>query len=170
MSAHYRARAAGRASASGASGTPAAGVQAPHRRRRHAHRSPAAAPEAPRAVPVIPVEVDGASYLVSPFGESDWVRNLRKADTGQLRGKARTEVVRATELPVAQRPPAIAAYRKGARSDVDRYFTRLPDPGDHPVFGSHRRAASHRHTRTADGSRRTARSLVLDLDGQPAQH
>lgn len=88
----------------------------------------------PRAVPVIPVEVDGVSYLVSPFGESDWVRNLRKAGTGQLRGKAKTEVVRAAELPVAQRPPIIAAYRKGARSDVDRYFTRLPDPADHPVF------------------------------------
>jgi len=78
--------------------------------------------------------VDGVSYLVSPYGESDWVRNLRRAGTGQLCGKAETEAFRATELPVAQRPPIIAAYRKGARSDVDRYFTRLPDPADHPVF------------------------------------
>jgi deazaflavin-dependent oxidoreductase (nitroreductase family) len=88
----------------------------------------------PRTVPVIPVEVDGVSYLVSPYGESDWVRNLRRAGTGQLCGKAKTEAFRATELPVAQRPPIITAYRKGARSDVDRYFTRLPDPADHPVF------------------------------------
>ena len=79
------------------------------------------------------VEVDGVSYLVSPFGESDWVRNLRKASSGQLCGKAKTEAFRASELPVAQRSLIIAAYRKGARR-VDRYFTRLPDPADHPVF------------------------------------
>ena len=29
-----------------------------------------------RKVPVIPVEVDGSRYLVSPYGESEWVRNL----------------------------------------------------------------------------------------------
>jgi deazaflavin-dependent oxidoreductase (nitroreductase family) len=88
----------------------------------------------PHTVPVIPVEANGVSYVVSPFGESDWVRNLRQAGSGQLAGKDRTESIRATELPVAQRPPIIAAYRKGARRDVDRYFTRLPDPADHPVF------------------------------------
>ncbi|HET9650237.1 MAG TPA: nitroreductase/quinone reductase family protein, partial [Microlunatus sp.] len=88
----------------------------------------------PRTVPVIPVEVDGIRYLVSPFGESEWVRNLRKAGTGQLGGKTRTESFRATELPMTRRPPIIAAYRKSARRDVDRYFTRLPDPADHPVF------------------------------------
>jgi len=31
----------------------------------------------PRKVPVIPVEVGQSRYLVSPDGESDWVRNLR---------------------------------------------------------------------------------------------
>jgi len=88
----------------------------------------------PRTVPVIPVELNGIRYLVSPFGESDWVRNLRKAGTGQLRSRAGMETFRTTELPVAQRPPIIAAYRTGGRRDVDRYFTRLPDAADHPVF------------------------------------
>jgi deazaflavin-dependent oxidoreductase (nitroreductase family) len=88
----------------------------------------------PRTVPVIPVGVDGVSYLVSPFGESDWVRNLRRAGTGQLCGKAKTEAFGATELPVAPRPPIIAAYRNGARRGVHQYFTQLPDPADHPVF------------------------------------
>jgi hypothetical protein len=32
-----------------------------------------------RKVPVIPVEVGGNRYLVSPYGESDWDRNLRGA-------------------------------------------------------------------------------------------
>ena len=88
----------------------------------------------PRTVPVIPVDVDGVRYLVSPYGESEWVRNLRKAGTGQLRGKATTEAFQAAELPVADRAPVIAAYREGIRGDVDGYFTRLPDPADHPVF------------------------------------
>ena len=87
-------------------------------------------------MPVIPVEVDGVSYLVAPFGESEWVRNLRKAGTGHLGRKSGGELFHADELPVSQRPPIIAAYRQGARRDVNRYFTRLPDPADHPVFRS----------------------------------
>src|SRR5581483_11073263 len=30
-----------------------------------------------RKVPVIPIEVNGAKYIVSTRGESEWVRNLR---------------------------------------------------------------------------------------------
>jgi F420H(2)-dependent quinone reductase len=37
-----------------------------------------------RTVPVIPVEVEGIRYLVSPYGESDWVRNLRAAGKATL--------------------------------------------------------------------------------------
>ncbi len=33
----------------------------------------------PTRVPVIPVDHDGAPYLVSTRGESDWVRNVRAA-------------------------------------------------------------------------------------------
>jgi hypothetical protein len=42
--------------------------------------------------------------------------------------------VRAVELPVEERPPVIAAYRAKAGREVDRYFTQLPEPADHPVF------------------------------------
>ena len=45
-----------------------------------------------RKVPVIPVEVGGSRYLVAPYGESDWVRNLRAAGSGELSRKGRTEV------------------------------------------------------------------------------
>ena len=88
----------------------------------------------PRTVPVIPVEVDGIRYLVSPFGESQWVRNLRNARTGQITDRAGRQTFRATELPVGERAPVIAAYRRGARREMDRYFSRLPEPADHPVF------------------------------------
>jgi hypothetical protein len=70
----------------------------------------------PRTVPVIPVEVDGVRYLVSPFGESEWVRNLQRREPGSC--AATLETFQAAELPVAQRTRIIAAYRKGARRDV----------------------------------------------------
>ena len=81
-------------------------------------------------MPVIPVEHDGAGYLVSTRGEAQWVRNLRAA------GEARIgdELVRATELPVPERAPVIAAYRAVAGRTVERYFADVPAPDDHPVF------------------------------------
>ncbi len=38
-------------------------------------------------VPVIPVEAEGIRYLVSPSGESQWVRNLRAAGKATLARK-----------------------------------------------------------------------------------
>jgi deazaflavin-dependent oxidoreductase (nitroreductase family) len=87
-----------------------------------------------RTVPVIPIEVDGIRYFVSPYGESQWVRNLRNAGTGELSRQGRVETFQASEVPVERRPAIIAAYRQACRRDVDRYFIRLPDPKDHPVF------------------------------------
>jgi deazaflavin-dependent oxidoreductase (nitroreductase family) len=86
-------------------------------------------------VPLIPVEVDGVRYLVSPRGETDWVRNLRAAGEGELH--ARKDGVHrfcATELPPAERTPIIAAYRKMAGRAVSSFFEEMPDPADHPVF------------------------------------
>jgi deazaflavin-dependent oxidoreductase (nitroreductase family) len=85
-------------------------------------------------VPVIPVEVNRSRYLVCPYGESDWVRNLRAAGTGELSSGGRTEAFRATEVPANEREPIITGYRQVAGSYVDRYFAKLPDPRDHPVF------------------------------------
>ena len=48
----------------------------------------------PRSVPVIPVEVGGGRYLVSPYGEPEWARNLRAAGKGELSRKGRTEGLR----------------------------------------------------------------------------
>lgn len=89
---------------------------------------------APLRVPVIPVAHEGARYLVSTRGESDWVRNLRAAGTGELRTKGSAEPFRAVELPVDERPPVLEAYRAKAGRTVGGYFAKLPDPGDHPVF------------------------------------
>ena len=89
----------------------------------------------PRTVAVIPVEHEGARYLVSPRGETQWVRNLRAAGGGSLRYRGGPErPFRAYELPVAERPPVIAAYRKRAGRAMWLYWRKLPDPADHPVF------------------------------------
>lgn len=89
---------------------------------------------AAQRVPVIPVDHDGARYLVSTRGESQWVRNLRAAGRGELRGKGGTQAFRATEVPAAERPPILAAYRSTAGKTVTGYFKKLPDPTDHPTF------------------------------------
>jgi hypothetical protein len=85
----------------------------------------------PLPLPVIPVEHDGARYIVSTRGEAEWVRNLRAAGgRGEIGGRP----FRATEIGVEQRPPLIEAYRAKAGRVVEGYWEKLPDPEDHPVF------------------------------------
>lgn len=86
------------------------------------------------SVPVIPVDHDGARYLVSPRGETDWVRNLRAAGSARLGPHGRERRVRAIEVPAAERPPIITSYRAVAGRAVKSFFDRLPDAADHPTF------------------------------------
>src|SRR5690349_18807718 len=51
----------------------------------------------PRTTPVTILEVDGRRYIQSPFGETDWVRNLRAAGIATLTNGRRQETVRAVE-------------------------------------------------------------------------
>ncbi|MEO7060597.1 MAG: nitroreductase family deazaflavin-dependent oxidoreductase [Lapillicoccus sp.] len=88
----------------------------------------------PRAIPAMPVDVAGATYLVSVRGESDWVRNLRANPTVTVSTKGAKRRFQAGEVPVAERAPIIAAYRDAASKSVDPYWQKLPDPIDHPVF------------------------------------
>jgi len=81
-------------------------------------------------VPVIPVEVGGTRYLVSPYGESDWVRNLRAAGKATLARKGKVETFQASEIAVPGRAAIIAAYRKVCGRTVDPCFTKLPDPSE----------------------------------------
>jgi hypothetical protein len=86
-------------------------------------------------VPVIPVEVDGVRYLVTPRGETDWVKNLRAAGgNATLETKAGTEEFASSEVPVAERGPILEAYKKVAGRAVKALFEQLPNPEDHPTF------------------------------------
>jgi deazaflavin-dependent oxidoreductase (nitroreductase family) len=87
-----------------------------------------------RTVPVNLLQLDGAWYLVAPRGETDWVRNLRAAGTGELRRGSRAKPFRAFEVPDDQKPPVIDAYLARWGYQVKDPFRRLPNPADHPVF------------------------------------
>src|SRR6516164_8287640 len=63
-----------------------------------------------RTTPVNLLSYEGRRYLVAPRGETQWVRNLRVAGTGELRLGRRRETFRAVELPDAEKPPLLRAY------------------------------------------------------------
>jgi deazaflavin-dependent oxidoreductase (nitroreductase family) len=87
-----------------------------------------------KTVPVNVLELDGARYLVAIRGECEWVRNLRAQPTGELRRRSRREPFRAAELPEADRPRLIRAYRDRWDRQVRQFFEQLPEPADHAVF------------------------------------
>jgi deazaflavin-dependent oxidoreductase (nitroreductase family) len=87
------------------------------------------------SVPVNVLELDSERYLVSPRGETDWVRNLRAAGGGELEyGRRRTQLFTAVEVPDEEKPRVIAAYLDWWGNQVRSQFEALPDPADHPVF------------------------------------
>lgn len=89
-----------------------------------------------RTTPVMPLKVDEVTYLISPRGETDWVRNLRAAGEGELRRFTRTRAFRAAEIPPENRARFVEAYKqRWARTGpLKNQFDELPDPRDHPVF------------------------------------
>ncbi|MFD9326125.1 nitroreductase family deazaflavin-dependent oxidoreductase [Streptomyces sp. NPDC060065] len=89
-----------------------------------------------RKVPVAVLENEGERYLVSYRGLSDWALNLRASPDCRLTTRGHTEGVTAEEVPEAERPVLLAAYREryGKMPTVSTVLTALPDPADHPVF------------------------------------
>lgn len=63
-----------------------------------------------RATPVNLLTVDGQRYLVAPRGRTQWVRNLRASNTGELRVGRRTEAFQADELADDSKAPILREY------------------------------------------------------------
>src|SRR5256886_11724422 len=57
----------------------------------------------PRTTPLAVIEVSGRRWVWAPWGEVEWVRNLRAAGRATITVRRRTEEVRATELDPIQR-------------------------------------------------------------------
>lgn len=89
----------------------------------------------PQKIPLTPVEVDGVKYLVSAYGETQWVKNVRANPDVKLGNVD----YRAAETAVGARKPILDAYRAKVGKYVDNQFGQLPDDADHPVFALTRR-------------------------------
>lgn len=97
-----------------------------------------------RKVPVNPFEYEGAWYLFSPRGDSEWVRNLRVAGSGQLaRGRHVRTFSVDEELSDADKPPVIRNYMQRWGKQIGSIVGFGADASDaelvavapkHPVF------------------------------------
>ena len=97
-----------------------------------------------RTTPVNLLSYEGRRYLVAPRGETQWVRNLRVAGTGELRLGRGAESFRGRELTDEEKVPVLRAYLRRWKAEVGIYFGGVgPEATDeellaiaprHPVF------------------------------------
>jgi deazaflavin-dependent oxidoreductase (nitroreductase family) len=83
------------------------------------------------STPVNPLDYQGKRYLVSPRGQTQWVRNMRVAGGGELRVGRRVEEFTAAELPDEQKPPLLREYLRRWKFEVGMFFDGVgPDAPD----------------------------------------
>ena len=97
---------------------------------------------APRTTPVTLVEEGGRRWLVAPYGEVAWVRNLRAAGKATLARGGRTQQIAIREVNVEEAAPVLKLY--ATRVPITRpYFDAKPEAdlaafraeaSRHPVF------------------------------------
>jgi deazaflavin-dependent oxidoreductase (nitroreductase family) len=75
-----------------------------------------------RTTPVNLLEHRGHRYLVAPRGTTEWVRNLRVAQGGELRVGRRVERFAATELSDVDKPEILRAYLRRWKAEVKIFF------------------------------------------------
>ena len=78
-----------------------------------------------RTTPVNLLTIETTNYLVAPRGETQWVKNLRVAGTGELRSGRRTEPFRAVELADADKAPVLREYLRKWKWEVGQFFPGL---------------------------------------------
>jgi deazaflavin-dependent oxidoreductase (nitroreductase family) len=64
----------------------------------------------PHGTPVVPVMADGEVWVVSPYGEVAWVRNVRSAGQLELRRGEERTLYQARELDAGEATPVLRAY------------------------------------------------------------
>ena len=97
----------------------------------------------PRTTPVWLEERDGQRWLMSAYGQVNWVHNLRSAGEATVTRGRRTERVASVELPPHEAAPILKRSLPHAPSMVRAYFDVTPDSPledferevpRHPVF------------------------------------
>jgi len=97
-----------------------------------------------RTNPVNLLTFEGKQYLVSPRGQTQWVRNMRVTGGGELMLGGKVQPFTAVEIPDAEKTPIVRAYLKRFSFEVGMFFQGVkadsPDEDlsriapDHPVF------------------------------------
>ena len=98
-----------------------------------------------RSTPVNLLTVEGRRFLVAPRGETQWVRNLRVAGSGELLLGRRTEPFTATEVvDDGEKVPVLRAYLKRWKAETGVFFDGVSSKSPaselrriadmHPVF------------------------------------
>jgi deazaflavin-dependent oxidoreductase (nitroreductase family) len=97
----------------------------------------------PRTTPVMLTEQHGKRWLISSYGQVNWVQNLRVAGEATLTRGRQTEWIRATELSAREAAPLLKHTLTEAPSYLLPYFDVTPDSPledferevpRHPVF------------------------------------
>ena len=97
-----------------------------------------------RTSPVNVLTLGGSRYLVAPRGETQWVRNIRVAGSGELLLGRGVERFRAVEISDEDKLPILRAYLKRWAFEVGMFFSGVGGDSsedalrriapDHPVF------------------------------------
>lgn len=97
----------------------------------------------PRSVPISPLDIKEVGYLVSPYGEVDWVRNVRANPQVRLRHGKQDREVTLAEVPSSRTGKLLLSYwndQKITRPYFDVPATHpteadfLQEAEAHPVF------------------------------------
>lgn len=103
----------------------------------------------PRSTPLAIVKVAGRRWIWAPWGEVDWVRNLRAAGRATITARGRDEDVVASELDATQREAffrdTLGPYARSI--PLGYWFARIVDGTDldDPVGAARGRAVFELH-------------------------
>ena len=105
----------------------------------------------PRTTPVAIIKVSGRRWVWAPWGEVQWVRNLRAAGCATVTVRRRKEEVSATELDPTQRVgffrDILGPLARGVPLGIGLNFIRIVDGVDldHPVEAAEGRPVFELH-------------------------
>jgi hypothetical protein len=85
---------------------------------------------------------NGGRWLVSPYGEVGWVRNIRAAGRATIKTRGKAENVRVRELHAAEAAPVIKTYLEKYGGVAPFFDAKKGDPVErfaveasrHPTF------------------------------------
>lgn len=95
-----------------------------------------------RTTPVIPVEMEGHRYLVSPYGTVGWVHNVRASGEVVLSRGRVSDRLATSEVEATEAGPVLRKYLSQARVTAPYFDAERDDPVEafvaeadrHPVF------------------------------------